>query len=119
MREIAVSYRAYLEIIKANLAGQTAFRVDSAFASQTQIINGFNTLIAPDLILRENNIRNELLFLSQSVGAKFGTYAPINDIYPFPIAAIYDHGIENMIRDIYRRDYLNFGFRNWDEDWPN
>ncbi len=32
---------------------------------------------------------------------------------PVPVAAIHDRELEDLVRDVYRRDYMSFGFGAW------
>lgn len=108
------AFEGFLGFLKANLAGQTSIRVDSHWASQSEVLKGFGDLALPDMILRENEMGNYLPALAIQVGrldALEPGYAA-EDI-PHPLSAIYDEKIEALVRDIYGRDYLNFGFENW------
>lgn len=110
------AFVAFLDFVKANLAGQTSLRVDSHWASQAEVLKGFGDLALPDMIVRESEMQTYLPALAIQVGAGHapdpGT-AP--DDQPFALATIYDADIEARVRAIYQRDYLNFGFDDWSE----
>lgn len=104
------AFSAFLVFLKANLSGQTAVRVDAAWASQAHIVQGFTEFAAPDLIVREDCLHDELAFLSSAVGLEY-VHAP-NAVISGNISldAIYDDGIEALVREAYQKDYLMFGF---------
>jgi hypothetical protein len=56
------------KFLKFNLAGQTALRVDGAWASQTQIIQGFCKFAPPHMIVRADSLEEDLKLLTQQVG---------------------------------------------------
>jgi len=108
------AFVAFLGFVKANLVGQTSLRVDSHWASQSEVLKGFGDLALPDMIVREDEMQSYLPALAMQVGvmdAPDPGIAP--DDQPHPLSAIYDGEIEALVRTIYQRDYLNFGFDNW------
>ncbi|QYX56946.1 sulfotransferase family protein [Roseovarius sp. SCSIO 43702] len=108
------AFLAYLEIIKANLRGQTGFRVDAAWATQSSVVTGMANFILPDMILREEEMAETLPALARALGHD-GTApmpAPEPD-EPFSLAEIYDEEIEAAVTDIYQKDYVMFGFGPW------
>lgn len=108
------AFVAFLTFLKANLAGQTALRVDAHWATQGALVEGMAQVGAPDLILRENEMGPWLGALARQVGyAKPPAPPKAPAQLPFELAAIYDDEIEQMTRAIYLRDYMLFGFRNW------
>jgi len=108
------AFVAFLEFLKGNLAGQTAVRVDPAWCTQAEAIQGFGEFTLPDMILREDTMAQDLSALAASVGyrdvpqidsASFhGTYA---------LEDIYDDALEALGADVYQRDYVMFGFGRW------
>ena len=108
------AFVAFLAFLKANLAGQTALRVDAHWATQAALIEGMAQFGAPDVILRENEMGPWLGALARQAGyAKPPAPPKAPAQLPFDLAAIYDDEIEQMTRAIYLRDYMLFGFRNW------
>lgn len=109
------AFKQFLRFVKANLAGQTSVRVDSTWASQSQILSGFAEMSVPDMILREEEMKEELPRLATRVGmehteviAAFDQFEPT-----VQLADVYDDQIENLCRNIYKRDYTGFGFMDW------
>jgi len=108
------AFEQFLTFLKANLAGQTAIRVDARWASQAQIISGFADLGAPDLILREDELAEDLPWLARKLGRMApGDVPPVPDDRPIALADIYDEKLEALCRAVYARDYLTFGFEDW------
>jgi LPS sulfotransferase NodH len=108
------AFVAFLTFLKANLAGQTALRVDAHWATQAALIEGMAQFGAPDVILRENEMGPWLGALARQAGyAKPPAPPKAPAQLPFDLAAIYDDEIEQITRAIYLRDYMLFGFRNW------
>ncbi|WP_299348965.1 sulfotransferase family 2 domain-containing protein [uncultured Shimia sp.] len=108
------AFVAFLEFLRANLAGQTSIRIDAHWASQSEILRGFADLAVPDMIIREEEMESYLPALAMQVGrmdAPEPQVAP--EDLPYGLATIYDAEIETLVRDIYPRDYLNFGFSDW------
>ena len=107
------AFLAYLDIIKANLRGQTSFRVDPNWATQTAVLQGFGGFRLPDQILREDELGSALPALAARLGYEAGTAAGAEDDTPFALAEIYDPEIESSVADIYQKDYVEFGFGPW------
>ena len=113
-----VAHRAafigFLEFIKANLAEQTAVRIDPSWVSQSGTISGISEFLLPDRILREDRLAEELPALAKSVGySNPPTFKGVQEIGRYSLADIYDSEIEARARAAYARDYLMFGFKNW------
>jgi len=108
------AFEQFLRVLKANLAGQTAIRVDAHWASQTQILAGFSELGAPDLILRETEMDEDLPALARKLGRRRPQpVPPVAADLPHALGDIYDDKLESLCRSIYTRDYLTFGFGDW------
>lgn len=105
---------AFLNFLKGNLAGQTAVRVDLAWATQAQVVQGFGEFTLPDMILREDTLVRDLAALAADVG-----YADAPRVEPaafhgaHSLEDIYDDEIEALGADVYQRDYMMFGFDRW------
>lgn len=109
------AFKAFLAFLKSNVAGQTSLRVDAAWASQSNIIQGFSWFGSPDLILREDRLPMDLAFLAMQIGRDDAPdFDPQSaDAHHALLASIYDDEIEAMSRDAYQRDYMTFGFGKW------
>ena len=108
------AFLGFLEIVKANLAGQSSIRLDAHWASQTSILHGMGDFALPDMVLREDELAEALPDLARRMGhdtvPEVGRAAPEA---PFTLADIYDKTVEAATQDAYQRDYLVFGFDRW------
>ncbi len=59
------AFKAFLMFLKGNLNGQTAIRVDQAWCTQAQAIQGFGEFALPDRILREDDLESGLADLAR------------------------------------------------------
>lgn len=108
------AFSAFLDFLKANLAGQTPVRVDPAWASQAQILAGFGEFVPPDLVLREEEIGEDLPALARKAGRMEPAPVPASaPDQPFALAQIFDAELEEKVAQIYQRDYVMFGFGPW------
>ena len=108
------AFVAFLEFLRANLAGQTNLRTDANWASQAAVIQGMARFALPDMIIRESEMHEHLRSLAQRVG-----YAdPPEPVQPAPdkpisLGDIYDDEVERLVKSVYQRDYMMFGFGAW------
>jgi LPS sulfotransferase NodH len=108
------AFEGFLAFIKANLAGQTAIRVDAAWCSQSQALAGFGDVVLPDHVLREDELPVMLPQLARQLGHNAPPELPaLKSSGPFTLSDIHDAGLEALIQDIYQRDYRMFGFPDW------
>lgn len=104
------AFLGFLRFLKLNLGGQTGFRVDAHWASQTAVLQGFAQFQGPDHVLRENRLVEGLSYLASEAGVA----CPRVQILMLPaLAAIYDGELEAAARHAYARDYMGFGFADW------
>ena len=108
------AFLGFLDFVRANLAGQSSVRQDAHWASQAAILHGMGNFALPDLVLREEELREALPALARKLGVEtapeIGRAAPEQ---PFALADIYDDSVEAAAQDAYQRDYLVFGFDRW------
>ncbi len=110
------AFAAFLSFLKANLAGQTAIRVDPSWCTQSQALAGFAELCPPDRIIREETLGQELAELAHAAGIDHVPALPTGQAdQPYTLADIYDDEIEALAADAYHRDYVMFGFSRWAE----
>jgi len=110
------AFLAFIDFLRANLAGQTAIRVDGAWCTQSQALEGFGRFALPDRVIRERDMEAEFRDLARSVGCT--TMPALSNpiaIGPFALADVYSNEIEARIRSVYDRDYMMFGFTDWME----
>lgn len=108
--ERRAAFLAFLKFLKRNLSGQTGFRTDAGWASQTTTLQGFAQFQPPDLILREETLTEGLAFLCSEIGLPAPQLPPLRDACDDALDAIRDGELEEAARDAYQRDYLGFGF---------
>lgn len=104
------AFLGFLRFLKLNLSGQTGFRVDAHWASQTAVLQGFAQFQGPDHVLREERLAEGLARLAADVGV---ACPPVSDLANDGLADIYDAELEAAARDAYGRDYMGFGFGDW------
>lgn len=108
------AFVAFLEFLRANLRGQTSVRVDANWATQTSILQGMAQFCLPDLVIREEEMTLQLAALAKLIGRPGAVPPPACDTdRPFALAEIHDDEIEDLVADIYQRDYMMFGFGRW------
>lgn len=109
------AFAAFLRFLKLNLNGQTAVRVDPDWASQSKTIEGFAEFALPSRLMRAETLARELAELGASVGLEEAPAleGQTNDT-PHALSDIYDTEIEGLARAAYTRDYLMFGFKDWE-----
>ncbi len=104
------AFLGFLRFLKLNLSGQTGFRVIAQWASQTAVLQGFAQFQGPDHVLREDRLAEGLEFIAKEVGVSC-PFVPSADTSA--LAAIYGPDLEAAARDAYARDYVGFGFGDW------
>ncbi len=105
------AFLGFLGFLKDNLKGQTNIRIDPAWCSQSQALQGFGKFMLPDMVLREDQLEDGLAQLAQQVGLKSAGLPKITNSHPIALNDIYDAEIEAAVRDVYQRDYMMFGYR--------
>jgi hypothetical protein len=109
------AFTAWLGFVKANLSGQTSVRVDGHWATQAQCLHGMGDFTLPDMVIRESEAETYLPALAMQVGHEAPRDpTPVPNAAPFSLAQIYDDQIEALAREAYQRDYVMFGFSDWD-----
>lgn len=107
------AFRDFARIIQGTLAGQTSIRVDPAWASQFAVLQGFSGQIVPDLLLREEDLAEDLPALARRLGIEPPAWKAPAEAAPLPPEAVVDDETESLIQQAYARDYQLFGFNGW------
>ena len=108
------AFLAFLAFLRANLAGQTAIRVDAHWASQAALLEGMAQFGAPDMVLREDELPQMLPVLARQMGESASPEPPtVAADVPFALNDIHDHEVAARVRAAYMRDYTTFGFDDW------
>jgi LPS sulfotransferase NodH len=108
--EHRAAFLAFLAFLKGNLNGQTAIRVDAAWCTQAQALQGFGEFITPDLVIREADLTEDLTYLARRVGCTAPDVPTLAADTPFALSEFYDAEIEQAVKAAYQRDYMMFGF---------
>lgn len=112
--EWRAAFSTYLGFVKLNLAGQTGLRQDAVWGTQSSLVSGLSGLASPDLLCREERLSEDLAFLAAATDIKAPPVADAPDTEaPVPLATIHDRELDALARDVYRRDYMAFGFGAW------
>ena len=85
-----------------------------AWASQTQIIQGFCKFAPPHMIVRADSLEEDLKLLTQQVGLSWQNPPPASRPQSPALSEIYDTELEALAREAYAADYSNFGFKPLD-----
>ena len=108
------AFLKFLQFLAGNLGGQTALRVDNTWATQSVLLHAIGQFSVPDRIVREHEMQVELSRLSKELGLQevepprlFGSENP------FQLCEVLTPAIEEAAAAAYRRDYVMFGFENW------
>lgn len=104
------AFIGFLRFMKQNLNGQTGFRVDGHWASQSAILQGLAQFHCPDHVLREDRLAEGLAYLAAEVGM---VCPGVPSAERSALASIYNAEIETAARDAYPRDYMGFGFADF------
>lgn len=114
VEEQKAAFVGFVGFLKGNLNGQTSIRVDQAWASQMAILQGMSQVIVPQAVVHEHQMKDVLSVLAREVGVR-EVPEIADELMPgaFGLKAIYDGKIEQALIDIYRRDYVGFGFKRW------
>ncbi len=110
------AFEVFLGFVRANLAGQTAIRVDAAWCSQSHTLASFSDFMLPDYVLREDEMARMLPQIARQVGHDNPDLPQrASSDQPYALAEIYDDQLEALVADVYARDYLMFGFKTWSQ----
>ncbi|MDE0968414.1 MAG: sulfotransferase family 2 domain-containing protein [Octadecabacter sp.] len=112
--EHRAAFLVFLKFVKLNIASQTVVRVDAHWSTQSQLVQGFAKFASPDLILREDRLKEDFSILAAQIGI---TIIPqteeASDPYIALLQKIYDDEVEAAVHDVYQRDYVTFGFGSY------
>ena len=109
----AAAVLAFLQFLRGNLSGQTAVRVDAAWASQTACLQGLAGFGVPDRVFRVETLGQDLGDLAARLGVDAPDVPEPDPGAPHALADIYNDRIERAARSAYQRDYMMFGYGPW------
>jgi LPS sulfotransferase NodH len=99
-------FEAFLRFAKANLGGQTALPPGARWGHQLVALQGMAQIVFPTRLLREQEATAELARIAPDA-------PPWMPPLPGRLTEIYDDALEDLALEIWRRDYLTFGFKRW------
>lgn len=109
-----MAFGAFLEFVRMNLAGQTGIRVDAGWCTQAQALNGFGEFAPPDFVLREDEAADMLPLVATLLGHSMPPSPQrAEPETPYGLDDIYDAELEELVAEVYQRDYMMFGFTTW------
>lgn len=110
-----LAFLAFLKFLKLNLENLTGLRAEPAWRSQSAIIEGISRVMPLGHIVHEQHLLQSLGLIEAIAGLPT---LPVPERGTrkrrFSLGRIYDTDIEAATREAYARDYLNFGFGNWE-----
>lgn len=103
-----VAFKAYLKFCRASISGQTGLQPWPMWATQAAQLEGYAPVIQPDLILREEDLAEDLTALAR----RLGHAAPLLPVTEpdTGLAEILDEETQELARAAYARDYDAFGY---------
>lgn len=102
------AFEGFLMFLKGCVAGQTSLEALPAWAGQLTLLQGYAQFVVPDRVFRAETLATELPSLGLSA-------AEPAEPEPFDLAEIYDRALEDRAREVYRRDYVFFGYGDWSD----
>lgn len=114
------AYRAaflvFLDYAQANMAGQTALPPDSGLSSQSTVLSGFGEFALPDFVIREDELDVVLPMVARLSGCgECPNWTGTVSSDDFELLKICNDELEEKAAQVYRRDYMMFGFGSWRE----
>lgn len=111
--EFRAGLLVFLELMKHVQAGRTELRTPPQFATQSATLQGFASLQGPDVVIREDRMEAGLAWLAAEIGEALPPLPEAADKAPFPLDALYGPDLEAAARAAYGRDYVAYGFGDW------
>ncbi|SOH93082.1 hypothetical protein SAMN06273572_101936 [Monaibacterium marinum] len=110
------SFSAFLDFLRANLAGRTPMRKDALWTAQAEFVEGFSSAVTLHLILREEDLIAGAAYMRKRFNLgdlRNGVLRDSGQDHIFALREIWTPQIEAQCRAIYGRDYHQFGFKDW------
>jgi len=100
-------FEAFLDFLRRNLSGQTSLPTHPGWATQAEILSGFSRFGAPDMVLREADLAEDINWLAGSAGIRSAPALPGGESFP---DFLKDQRLRGAAKRAYQRDYIAFGF---------
>lgn len=102
------AFKAYLKFCRASISGQTGLQPWPMWATQAAQLQGYAQVIQSDLVLREEDLADDLARLARRLGHAEPPL-PQPEIEP-GLEGLLDAEVQDLARAAYGRDYDTFGF---------
>lgn len=103
------AFEAFLKFLKPCIAGQTSLPARPEWSGQLTALQGFAGFAVADRILRAERLETDMAEIGLIAGPAQA------EATPFALADINDGALERLAWDVYRRDYVFFGYRGLDQ----
>ena len=103
---MAALFAEFLGFLRRNLNGQTTLPTHPNWASQSEVVAGFSRFAAPDMLIREDRLGEDLDFLARAAGIGNAS-SPAPEPWP---DFLDDPALKKAAHAAYLRDYAAFGF---------
>ncbi|MBN8292241.1 nodulation protein NodH [Rhodobacter sp. NTK016B] len=109
------AFKAYLKFCRASISGQTGLQPWPIWATQAALLDGYAKVISPDLVLREEDLAEDLPHLARRMGHPSppewsDEWSDQTTPAARPLSEIRDDEITRLVREAYGRDFDTFGF---------
>jgi len=105
------AFKAYLRFCAASLSGQTGLQPWPMWASQSANLDGFARAFVPDVVLREDDLAEDLPWLARRAGHPTPPgYIAEDTATRVAFSQIVDDEVQDLVDLAYRRDFQTFGF---------
>ncbi|WP_410219184.1 hypothetical protein [Paracoccus sp. (in: a-proteobacteria)] len=101
-------FAQFLTLLRRNLNGQTTLPTHAGWASQSEVIAGISRFAAPDMLIREDRLPEEIEVLTRATGIADPSLHHLSSP-PMP-DFLRDRTLIDAARAAYLRDYVTFGF---------
>lgn len=98
----------FLDFLGRNLNGQTTLPTHPQWATQSAVLAGFSQFSQPDMLIREDRLKDDIVYLCQSADVADPRPDRIETVsYPEFLA---EKELQTAAFSAYQRDYIAFGF---------
>ncbi len=106
------AFAAFLDFVRANLAGRTPMRIDGLWAPQHDFVEGFGSAVTLGLILRDADLLSGAAYIKRRFGLDRVRNAALKEVPEglFELEEVWTQELEDAARAIYVRDFARFGF---------
>lgn len=110
---LRAGFVGFLKFLRLAVAGQSPVRAEPAWSSQWSSLQGFARFAAPDHLLREDSLADDLTLMCKGLGLTAPAWRGSDADARATLAQIHDPEIGQLARRAYAQDYAAFGFGDW------